>query len=850
MKKYFDFTLREPKKIASLPQLRERLLKVMLLSSFLIGTVLFAFALIPAIQKGLYFAVSIYSILYIWMILITFVPRIPYQVRSISWLIFFYILGVVNLSLSGFNVDAGLFFLTLIAMAALMGGLRGGLIALGFSSITIAVTGFVIISTHVRMNLGLPQTNPMLWIIGGTIFLLMGILLTMSLSVVIHGLGTNLTKATSLAEELKQANEALRQSEEHYRTLVETSPDLILLLDLNGNILVINQAGLALFRYENAEEIIGENMLTFIALEDQPRMSDAFQKILETGGIKDTECLAVKKDSATFSAEFSASLVVDANGRPQAVIAIGKDITVRKQSERLLLEAKEDLERRVVERTAELHKASQRLRELVIHSPTVIYSTHTSEDFAVTYISENVSTLLGYESSQFIEESGFWSNHIHPEDRERIFAEAKHISEQERIAFEYRFLNSNGEYRWIHDERMLARNVDGKPSGYVGSFLDITESKKIERALRESEERYRTLAEAAPDLIFIIDPDDRVQYVNSIAVAFIGLPSEEIIGQPRERFFSPPTSDCQRRNILKVLRNGKMSYAEDETTIRDRTVWLGTWLVPLRDHSGKISGVLGVSRDITRQKQAEVVILQSRNQLEERVKERTADLLTSQSQLRQLTNQIVTAQEEERHRLSRELHDDAGQALISLKYSLASALNELPNSQHLIRQRLVDSMGIIDQTMSRIREMAHSLRPPVLDVGGINLSLQDYCQEFMERTQLQVDYRGQDLPGLPDEISISLYRFVQEALTNILKHAQATEAKVRLKYRSKQISLLVSDNGHGIDDLSQSSGIGLLGIQERLDLLGGTLQVHSQKGRGVKLTACVPWPGMEKEAIY
>ena len=293
-----------------------------------------------------------------------------------------------------------------------------------------------------------------------------------------------------------------------------------------------------------------------------------------------------------------------------------------------------------------------------------------------------------------------------------------------------------------------------------------------------------------------------------------------------------------------------MSYVENELTIRDRTVWLGTWLVPLRDHSGKISGVLGVSRDITRQKQAEVVILQSRNQLEERVKERTADLLTSQSQLRQLTNQIVTAQEEERHRLSRELHDDAGQALISLKYSLASALNELPISQHLIRQRLVDSMGIIDQTMSRIREMAHSLRPPVLDVGGINLSLQDYCQEFMERTQLQVDYRGQDIPGLPDEISISLYRFVQEALTNILKHAQATEAKVRLKYRSKQISLLVSDNGHGIDDLSQSSGIGLLGIQERLDLLGGTLQVHSQKGRGVKLTACVPWPGMEKEAIY
>jgi signal transduction histidine kinase len=102
----------------------------------------------------------------------------------------------------------------------------------------------------------------------------------------------------------------------------------------------------------------------------------------------------------------------------------------------------------------------------------------------------------------------------------------------------------------------------------------------------------------------------------------------------------------------------------------------------------------------------------------------------------------------------------------------------------------------------------------------------------MERTQLQVDYRGQDLPGLPDEISISLYRFVQEALANVLKHAQATEAKVRLKHRNQQISLSVSDNGRGISDPSQSDGIGLLGIQERLDLLGGNLQIHSQKGGG------------------
>jgi len=229
------------------------------------------------------------------------------------------------------------------------------------------------------------------------------------------------------------------------------------------------------------------------------------------------------------------------------------------------------------------------------------------------------------------------------------------------------------------------------------------------------------------------------------------------------------------------------------------------------------------------------------------VEERTAELTASQAQLRQLTNRLVTVQEDERRHISRELHDEAGQALVTVRYSLAAVASELPDQLTAAKKRLADSLVTIDQTMDEIRTLAHSLRPPVLDVGGIHLSLKDYCQEFTQRTGLPVHYQGEEIPFLPDEIGISLFRFVQEALTNILKHAHATNIKIKLEYHNQQIRLSVSDNGRGMVDPSQSDGVGLLGIEERLKLLGGELQIHSREGGGARLVARIPWGGGNAE---
>ena len=296
---------------------------------------------------------------------------------------------------------------------------------------------------------------------------------------------------------------------------------------------------------------------------------------------------------------------------------------------------------------------------------------------------------------------------------------------------------------WFENSFYPVLDKSGKVVRVAAFIRDITEKRRMTEALRTSEEQYRTLAEAAHDMIFIINREDRIEYVNSFGAQFLGQPVQKLVGQPRKVYF--PAGDKPAPGGMpssKSFRTGKAISVESANIFLEQTVWLSTWLVPLKNDAGEVTSVLGVSRDITDRKRSEEELRQARDFLEERVAERTAELLDSQEKMRFLTAQTVKAQEEERRTISRELHDDAGQALITLQYSLAAVQSELPETDAFSRKRLADSLKIIDQTMQHIRSLAHSLRPPVLDIGGIDLSLQEYCRE-----QSQTHASPDHLPG-------------------------------------------------------------------------------------------------------
>jgi signal transduction histidine kinase len=216
-------------------------------------------------------------------------------------------------------------------------------------------------------------------------------------------------------------------------------------------------------------------------------------------------------------------------------------------------------------------------------------------------------------------------------------------------------------------------------------------------------------------------------------------------------------------------------------------------------------------------------------------------------QMRWLAQQAVSAHEEERQRLSYELHDEAGQNLVALKMLLACLQEALPPEMAPFSRQLGEAMEMADTTMERLRLLARDLRPPALAVvGGVSDTFEEYCREFAKRSGLTIVYEGSELMTLSESTITCLYRFLQETLTNVAKHAQAQRVQVKLAAAETTVSLTVQDDGLGFykdADLSishQLKGIGLLGIRERLELLAGRLVVESQVGQGACLKAILP----------
>jgi PAS domain S-box-containing protein len=221
-------------------------------------------------------------------------------------------------------------------------------------------------------------------------------------------------------------------------------------------------------------------------------------------------------------------------------------------------------------------------------------------------------------------------------------------------------------------------------------------------------------------------------------------------------------------------------------------------------------------------------------------------LSISREQLRQLTQELVAAQEEERLRLSRALHDEAGQALTALKINLELIGQGLPVESDAVRKQMGEAIALTDKTMKRVRLLAQDLRPPALDAVGLNPTLGAFCRDFAAQTRLSIDYRGTEVPMLAESVNICLYRFLQEALTNVVKHARARAIGVTLRHDAEAISLWVEDDGQGFEvpsrlsSSTESLGLGLLGMEERLESLGGRLEITSQPGEGTRLVAYVP----------
>ena len=825
----------------SLHELQERMLNAQLLLVSIISIVLYFFALIPVFQKQLLILGIIYTFFYCWLLAITIFRQLPYWFRTSSWLFFLFVFGVINLFISGLNIDAGLFFLTFIVMTSLLFDIKISLVSFFLSILAIIIIGINVLNEKIIFLVNLPQTDPFLWIIGGLIFFLLGILSIYSISSIKRGLVKKIDTATKLTKNLTRAHNKISESEIRFRSLIENSTDLVAILRVDGQIGYTSPSVTRLLGYQ-PEEINGKNVLSFLHVEDQAIVVAAL-----TPGVPEEQVgsfieVRLRHNDGTWRWFEANGFELKTTPVINGTVVNCRDITDRKNVEALLQASLENLEQQVVDRTAELLSTSARLNELVLHSPAVIYTTTLDDDWKSIQVSDNVENILGYSASQILNEDGFWDQHIHPEDQPRVREIKGKIVEENNNTCKYRLLHNDGNYRWIQDDMQLVLEADGRRINLVGSWVDVTKQIEAERARFLTQDRYHRLYESMMDAFVRVDMTGRIIEFNKSYADMLGYLPEELY-QLTYLDLTPPKWHAMEAEIVNnfIIPIGYSDVYEKEYIHKDGTVFSIDLRKSLtRDEDGNPESMWAIVRDISQRKKNEDSLQNAKQELEKRVAERTLELVESRERLRFLTRDIIKTQEDERRSVSRELHDEVGQVFVTLKYSLDTALGEVPEDNHELKDRLESAMQITDASMQLMRDLSHRLRPPILEVGGIHISLEDLCQDVSGKTNLNINYQGEEIPGLPNEIAISLYRVVQESLTNILKYADANEVLIRLKYLKGKIQLSVRDDGSGIKDLN-TRGTGLLGLQERLQLLGGDLKIESPSGQGVHLIATVPW---------
>ena len=262
--------------------------------------------------------------------------------------------------------------------------------------------------------------------------------------------------------------------------------------------------------------------------------------------------------------------------------------------------------------------------------------------------------------------------------------------------------------------------------------------------------------------------------------------------------------------------------------------------VPIRDSPGKILYWAGINRDIQHRKEAERQLQQLVETLESRVSERTLEPENATAKLRELTGKLLQTQDEERRRIARELHDGVGQLVVAMSMNLTRIVSEKEVLSAEARQSLEQNQALVEQASREIRTMSHLLHPPLLDEVGLDSALRWYIDGFSERSKITVETKLASgfTEDLPRDMALSVFRIVQESLTNIHRHSESPTALVQIDRSPGEITLVVEDEGKGIPAQIQSkissgelTGVGLRGMRERVRQFGGHLDVRSKRSR-------------------
>ncbi|MEW6442253.1 MAG: PAS domain S-box protein [bacterium] len=635
--------------------------------------------------------------------------------------------------------------------------------------------------------------------------------------------------------ERKRMEQALRESEQRLQAMVQNLSDIIVIVEPDGTRRYTSAAVERSLGYAPAE-LVGRSIFEFIHSEDRERVRADFERCVRTAdAVSRTEMCVQARDGSWRYYECVCQNLLD---KPpiHGMLLTSRDITERRRTEEAFIASEERF--RIAEKIARMgHFEWDTVNDSIVASPSL-------------------EMIHGLRPGSF--RGGFkrWLELVHPDDRERVrvIPPVAFAQEREEESFELRIVRPDGEPRWLKVQARASYGPNGTPVRVLGAMTDITERKRTEQALRESEERLRLATDAAGLSTWDVDMRTGDVVWSDRHFRLFGY-EPTAGGKATLEMWRSRVHPEDLEAVIAAIERAECQagyYSLEHRVVRadgGETIWvrvLGRFLYDEKAHPARFVGVIF---DITERKLAEDKLSLERDRLEVHVQERTAELAKAHRKLRQLSAHLLETLENERRLLSKEIHDSVGQVLAAVKYRVEEGLLQVGKGK--VRAKLEPLEAIIptiQRSIEEVRRIQTSLRPLILDELGLLSTIQWFCREFEKtfpRLRVESDVQLKE-SQLPPPLKNVVFRILQEAMNNAGKHGAAGLVRLRLRKTRSSIELVIQDDGQGFDLKKAQNvgvferGLGLSSMRERAELSGGSCRIRSAEGKGTTVRAC--WP--------
>lgn len=614
----------------------------------------------------------------------------------------------------------------------------------------------------------------------------------------------------------KQAEKSLQESEHRYRQIFESVSDSLYMMEITpeGRIrnLEFNPA------FETAaglsrHDLVGRYMEETFPAPAAQITKAKIERCLATGQRHD-ENITLDLVEGIRHLHATVIPVRDESGRIHRVVGIGRDVTDQERSKQLML------------KQIELDRRLAHFAELAPGFMFTYQQSKEDQPGAFLYASHGVEAVCGVTAQQLLADPAVFMHNIAPDEIKTLWDALRRAADaRQACQIEYQIKHPSKGDLWLELRAAPETNDQGTVMWH-GHVMDISTHKAVEDRLQASERAFRTLAENFPDPIARFDLQGRLEYVNPKVGKLMDRPPPSVLAlRPQELALVCQDAPAEgiELNVARVIESGEPceQLAQWSTELGERIFEIRH--IPEKDSSGQLVSVMSVGRNITRQKHAEQALKQSRDEL------------------RRLSAHLHEVRELERKRIAREIHDELGQMLTALKLDLGTLRLQFGAAHPVLDQRSQRLIGVVEDTIQVVRTLATVLRPASLDMG-LAPAVEWLVEECRKRSNVEfaLHLKTQGL-ALADEQSTALFRMLQEALTNVIRHAQARRADIVLDSDDEYLMLRVSDDGVGFDaEDRKPQSFGLVGIHERALILGGSVDIHSTPGQGTTVEVRVP----------